>query len=60
MTQEKLILAVDLGTSSAFLFGQGAVVFVYIMEAMKSSDGSFTPSLLLAVGLLVLSVGIAT
>ena len=34
--------------------------FVYIMEAMKSSDGSFTPSLLLALGLLVLSVGIAT
>ena len=50
------------GTSNGLiqLFGQGAVIFVYIMEAMKSSDGSFTPSLLLALGLLVLSVGITT
>jgi hypothetical protein len=50
------------GTSNGLiqLFGQAAVVFVYIMEAMKTSDGSFTPSLLLALGLLVLSVGIAT
>jgi MFS family permease len=49
------------GTSNGLiqLFGQGAVVFVYIMEAM-SSDGSFTSALLLAVGLLVISVGIAT
>jgi MFS family permease len=50
------------GTSNGLiqLFGQGAVVFVYIMEAMKSSDGSFTPSLLLAVGLLVVSAGLVT
>ncbi len=50
------------GTSNGLiqLFGQGAVVFVYIMEAMKSSDGSFTPSLLLAIGLLALSVLIST
>ena len=50
------------GTSNGLiqLFGQAAVVFVYIMEAMKSSDGSFTPSLLLALGLLALSVGITT
>lgn len=50
------------GTSNGLiqLFGQGAVVFVYIMEAMKSNDGSFTPSLLLAIGLLILSVGIST
>ena len=50
------------GTSNGLiqLFGQGAVVFVWIMEAMKSSDGSFTPSLLLAIGLLVLSVAIST
>jgi len=50
------------GTSNGLiqLFGQGAVVFVYIMEAMKSSDGSFTPSLILATGLLVLSVLITT
>ena len=42
------------------LFGQGAVVFVYVMEAMKADDGSFTPSLLLAVGLLVVSAGLVT
>ena len=42
------------------LFGQGAVVFVYVMEGMKAQDGSFTPSLLLAVGLLVVSAGLVT
>jgi hypothetical protein len=30
-------------------------VFVYIMEALKTPDGSFTPALLLAMGLLLLS-----
>lgn len=46
------------GTSNSLiqLFGQGAVVFVYVMEALKTSDGSFTPSLLLAVGLILLSL----
>jgi len=46
------------GTSNGLiqLFGQGAVVFVFIMEAMKSADGSFTPALLLALGLLVISI----
>jgi MFS family permease len=50
------------GTSNGLiqLFGQGAVVFVYVMEAMKSSDGSFTPSLLLALGLLAVSAGLVT
>ena len=50
------------GTSNGLiqLFGQGAVVFVYIMEAMKSSDGSFTPSLVLALVLLVVSAGLVT
>ncbi len=50
------------GTSNGLiqLFGQGAVVFVYIMEAMKKDNGSFTPSLILALVLLVLSVGITT
>lgn len=45
------------GTSNGLiqLFGQGAVVFVYIMEALKSADGSFTPALLLAIGLLLVS-----
>jgi len=46
------------GTSNGLiqLFGQAAVVFVYIMEALKSADGSFTRALLLATGLLVLSL----
>ena len=45
------------GTSNGLiqLFGQASVVFVYIMEALKTSDGSFTPALLLAIGLLVIS-----
>ena len=44
------------GTSNGLfqLFGQISVVFVYIMEALKDKNGSFTPSLLLAVGLLLL------
>jgi MFS family permease len=50
------------GTSNGLiqLFGQGAVVFVGIMEALQTSDGSFTPSLLLATGLLVVSAGLVT
>ena len=45
------------GTSNSLmqLTGQAAVVFVYIMEALKTADGSFTPALLLAIGLLVIS-----
>jgi MFS family permease len=45
------------GTSSGLvqLCGQCSVVFVYIMAALKSAGGSFTRSLLLAVGLLVLA-----
>lgn len=50
------------GTSNGLmqLTGQGAVVFVYIMEALKTDDGSFTPALLLAVGLLVVSLLLIT
>jgi cyanate permease len=50
------------GTSNGLiqLFGQAAVVFVYVMEAMKTSDGSFTPSLILALVLLVVSAGLVT
>ncbi len=50
------------GTSNGLiqLFGQASVVFVYIMEAMKSGDGSFTPALLLAIGLLVVSALVVT
>jgi len=50
------------GTSNGLiqLFGQASVVFVYILEAMKTPDGSFTPALLLAIGLLVVSALIVT
>ena len=46
------------GTSNSLiqLFGQGAVIFVYVMEALKTANGSFTPSLLLAIGLILLSL----
>jgi len=50
------------GTSNGLiqLFGQASVVFVYIMEAMKTPDGSFTPALLVSLGLLVISTLIIT
>ena len=50
------------GTSNGLmqLTGQGAVVFVYIMEALKTSSGSFTPALLLAIGLLFVSTVFVT
>ncbi|MBI5934848.1 MAG: MFS transporter [Chloroflexi bacterium] len=50
------------GTSNGLiqLFGQASVVFVYIMEALKAQDGSFTPALLLAIGLLVVSAALVT
>ena len=50
------------GTSNGLIMlsGQASVIFVYIMEALKSKDGSFTPSLLLAAGLLLVSAVIIT
>jgi MFS family permease len=50
------------GTSNGLLqlFGQASVVFVYVMEAMKSADGAFTPALLLALGLMAVSVLLIT
>lgn len=50
------------GTSNGIiqLCGQASVVFVYLMEAMKTRNGAFTPALLLAVGLLVLSALVIT
>lgn len=50
------------GTSNGLiqLFGQASVVFVYIMEALKTSDGSFTPALLVAVALLIVSALLVT
>jgi len=46
------------GTSNGLvqLCGQTSVVFVYVMSALKTGNGSFTASLMLAVGLLVISV----
>jgi MFS family permease len=50
------------GTSNGLiqLFGQASVVFVYIMEALKTPNGSFTPALLLAIGLLIISAFVVT
>ena len=50
------------GTSNGLiqLFGQASVAFVYVMEVLRNPDGSFTPALLLGVGLLVLSLGLLT
>jgi len=50
------------GTSAGLiqLFGQVSVVFVYLMEALKSADGAFTPALLLAIGLMLLNVLVIT
>ncbi len=46
------------GTSNGLvqLFGQASVVFVFLMQALKNPNGSFTPSLLFATGLLLLSL----
>ncbi len=49
------------GTSNGLmqLFGQGSVVFVYAMSALRTADGSFTIALVAALGLLVLAAGVA-
>jgi cyanate permease len=46
------------GTSNGLiqLFGQASVVFVFFMEALKNPDGSFTPALIAASILLVVSL----
>ena len=46
------------GTSNGLvqLAGQLSVVFVYLMDALKTPDGSYTPALLFSVGLLILSL----
>jgi MFS family permease len=45
------------GTSNGLiqLFGQASVIFVTVMDQLKTNDGSFTASLLLMVGLLTIS-----
>ena len=50
------------GTSNGLmvLAGQISVVFVYAMEALKSADGSFTTSLLIFGGLMIISALILT
>ena len=50
------------GTSNGLiqLFGQASVVFVYIMEALKTKDSAFTPALILAAGLMLVSVFLIT
>ncbi len=48
------------GTSNGLvqLCGQASVIFVYIMLALQTAGGSFTPSLILAIGLMLLSLAI--
>ncbi len=48
------------GTSNGLLqlAGQCSVVFVYIMEALQTPNGAFTPALLLSVGLLLIGSGV--
>ncbi len=50
------------GTSAGLLqlFGQMSVVFVFIMGAMRLDNGAFTPSLILAIGLMLVMVGVIT
>jgi MFS family permease len=50
------------GTSNGLiqLFGQASVVFVYIMEALKTKDGAFTPAMILAILLMLISVLLIT
>jgi MFS family permease len=50
------------GTSNGLiqLFGQTSIGFFYLMVAMKSSNGSFTSSLLLAILLMILSLILIT
>jgi MFS family permease len=49
------------GTSNGLmqLFGQGSVVFVYVMSALRTPDGSFTRGLVTALGLLAVAVVVA-
>ncbi|MFN2223444.1 MAG: MFS transporter [Candidatus Promineifilaceae bacterium] len=48
------------GTSNGLvqLCGQASVVFVYIMGALQTADGSLTPSLILAIGLMLISLAL--
>lgn len=50
------------GTSNGLLnlAGQLSVVFIYSMEALKSSDGSFTNSMLIMVVMMAIAAGLTT
>jgi MFS family permease len=50
------------GTSAGLmqLFGQGAVVFVYLMSALRTPDGSFTRALLVSLALLAAAAVVAS
>jgi len=50
------------GTSNGLiqLFGQTSSVFAYVMVVLKGTNGAFTPSLLLAVGLIIACVIVIT
>jgi len=50
------------GTSNGLiqLFGQTSSVFAYVMVVLKGTNGAFTPSLLLAVGLIIACVLVIT
>jgi MFS family permease len=50
------------GTSAGLiqLFGQSSVVFVFVMDALKTANGSFTPPLLAAIALTLIATFAAT
>ncbi|MCU0488624.1 MAG: MFS transporter, partial [Anaerolineales bacterium] len=58
----ELTYPVPEGTSNGMLAlaGQVSVVFIYAMEALRLADGSFTPSLLLLAGLMLLNAGLVS
>jgi len=49
------------GTSNGLLqlVGQGSVVFVYVMEALKTAEGSFATSMLVAMALLLAAAALS-
>ena len=58
----ELTYPVPEGTSNGMLTlaGQASVVFIYLMEAMRTADGSFTVSLVVLVGVVLVGVLLVT
>jgi MFS family permease len=58
----ELTFPVPEGTSNGMLSlaGQVSVVFIYAMEALRASDGSYTLSLVLLIGLMLINAGLLT